>query len=89
MGGSTVYIIGVDDLYLDRLRQSTAERTAGQRFYSALAIASARYEEMDFRYINGRLSEEIAAHPQLSMMRDAHRQILRRVRRSIDREAKS
>jgi hypothetical protein len=79
--GSPVYIIGVDDLYLDRLRQSTAERTGGQRFYSALAIAAARYDEMDFRYIGRKVKEEIVAHPHLREMQVTHRSVLRRVRR--------
>jgi hypothetical protein len=85
--GSPVYIIGVDDLYLDRLRQSTAERAGGQRFYSALAIAAARYDEMDFRYIGRKIKEETAAHPQLREMPATHRSVLRQVRRRLPPES--
>jgi hypothetical protein len=57
--GSQIAIIGVDDLYLNRVRQATAGETGRtQEFHSAVAIASANYEEMDWPYIARRIKTE-------------------------------
>src|SRR2546425_594437 len=58
VGGGAARIIGLDDLYLDRLRQATVdERREGIEFHSALAVVAARYEEIDLRYVRRRLEE--------------------------------
>jgi hypothetical protein len=59
VGGGHAVVIGLDDLYLDRLRQATAnEGTENDiAFQGALAVAAARYEEMDWRYVKSRIEE--------------------------------
>lgn len=50
-------IIGLDDLYLDRLRQATMTESEGDiAFIGAVAIAAARFEDLDWRYIRRRLT---------------------------------
>ncbi len=49
---------GLDDLYLDRLRQATIDETReGVEFHSALAVAAARFEDIDWRYVTKRLND--------------------------------
>ena len=58
--GGTAAIIGVDDLYLDRLRQATAPTAnveGSTEFRSALAVASGAFERIDRRYVLGRIRE--------------------------------
>lgn len=58
IGPGHARIIGLDDLYLDRLRQATInEATEGVEFHSALAVAAARFEEIDWRYVTKRLED--------------------------------
>lgn len=55
---STDRIIGVDDLYLDRLRQATIdEASEGVEFHSALAVAAARFEDIHWRYVTKRIKD--------------------------------
>lgn len=60
VGLGTVAIIGVDDLYLDRLRQATAPLSnvdSTAEFQSALAVATGAYERLDRRYVLRRIRE--------------------------------
>jgi hypothetical protein len=53
----TARIIGLDDLYLDRLRQATMSQHDGVEFHSALAVVAARYDDIDWAYVGGRIAE--------------------------------
>jgi len=58
VGDGAARIIGLDDLYLDRLRQATIEeRSEGVEFKSALAVVAARFEDLDWRYVHRRIRE--------------------------------
>jgi hypothetical protein len=58
IGPGKARIIGLDDLYLERLRQATINQaTEGVEFHSALAVAAARFEGIDWRYVAKRLKE--------------------------------
>ncbi|HEX9697287.1 MAG TPA: hypothetical protein VGB64_13360 [Actinomycetota bacterium] len=85
VGGADVKVIGVDDLYLDRLRQLTANPTGRSREYmSAMAIVSARYEDLDYDYIERRLEEVSRNEPKLvEQMRSLDRRINREARKRI------
>jgi hypothetical protein len=52
IGPGHARIIGLDDLYLERLRQATInEAIEGVEFHSALAVAAARFEDIDWKYV--------------------------------------
>jgi hypothetical protein len=55
VGIGTARVIGPEDLYIDRVLQATAEPGESSRFKSALAIAVACYEVIDWRYVAARL----------------------------------
>ncbi|HEX9775354.1 MAG TPA: hypothetical protein VGB83_07220 [Actinomycetota bacterium] len=56
--GCAVKIIGLDDLYLDRLRQATmTESEADIAFVGAVAVAASRFEDLDWRYIRSRIGD--------------------------------
>ena len=58
--GGEVAIIGVDDLYVDRLREATAPNAnveASVEFHSALAVATGAFERIDRRYVLRRIRE--------------------------------
>jgi hypothetical protein len=60
LGGGTAAIIGVDDLYLDRLRQASAPISnveGSTEFHSALAVATGAFERIDRRYVLRRIRE--------------------------------
>lgn len=83
--GGVVAIIGVDDLYLDRVRQSTAEDVPAQQHSAALAIAGANLEVMDWPYVEGVLSRTRKDDPRLGKaMSQIHRRIRRQLSRAID-----
>ncbi|MGH7857653.1 MAG: hypothetical protein ACREQY_10015 [Candidatus Binatia bacterium] len=84
VGEGAARIIGVDDLYLDRLRQATSrEHQEGIEFHSALAVAAARFTDIDWRYvatdIRGRTTTELA-------IGDAMRRVDAKIRRRVRRE---
>jgi len=55
-GGSAARIIGVEDLYLDRLRQATmSEGVEDVHFHSTLAVAAACFDLIDWRYVRSRM----------------------------------
>jgi hypothetical protein len=53
----TARIIGLDDLYLDRLRQATMSQHDGVEFNSALAVVAARYDDIDWAYVADRIAQ--------------------------------
>jgi hypothetical protein len=87
VGGGVVAMIGVDDLYLDRLRQTTAPITHVERsieFHSALAVAAGGFDRIDRRYVLRRIREIESTEPRLGRrMRELDILIRRRVRRAL------
>jgi hypothetical protein len=77
-----VKVIGVDDLYLDRLGYSAmTENVKDRHFASLLAVAVANWSDLDWRYIENRIAETIDANPVLGKsMRLMHGRCRRRVR---------
>jgi hypothetical protein len=51
MGLGSAAVIGVDDLYLDRIRQATAEADGGTQFRAALGLVVADPDAIDWPYI--------------------------------------
>ena len=85
VGPGRARIIGLDDLYLDRLRQSTVTEYEGIEFHSALAVAAAAFENVDWGYVRSRLSGIARADPSLARtMRANDRRIRRRARQAAD-----
>lgn len=86
-GPGSARIIGLDDLYLDRLRQSTIdERREGVEFQSALAVVAARYEDIDWPYVRRRIEEISGSEgPVGGSMKRLDSRIRRRVRASFGR----
>lgn len=78
-------IIGIDDLYVDRLRQATvAEGAEGIEFHSALAVAAAGQPSIDRAYVEARI-DEVTHEARFvgESMRRLDAKIRRRVRRSL------
>jgi hypothetical protein len=83
-GSGTARIIGLDDLYLDRLRQSTVSEQEGMEFHSALAVAAAAYESIDWPYVRSRIKETEQTDNALGQaMRRNDRRIRRRARQAM------
>jgi hypothetical protein len=86
VGPGTVAMIGVDDLYLDRLRQATApianvEDTV--EFHSALAVATGAFERIDRRYVLRRIRDIERREPSIGAgMRGLDARIRRRAKRA-------
>jgi hypothetical protein len=82
-GEGAARIIGVDDLYLDRLRQATMrEDREGIEFHSALAVAVSCFEQIDWSYVRSKLSTVRGFEPAVGeSMRRIDSRIRRRVRR--------
>lgn len=85
IGGGTFTVIGVDDLYLHRLRQATVTGEATRiEFQSALAVAAARYEDIDWPYVRRRIVETEGSDPPLGAeMRRLNSLIRKRARKAI------
>ena len=82
VGQGKARIIGVDDLYLDRLRQTTMrEVVEGVEFHSALAVTAAQYGAIDWPYVRRRIASE-EEYLRVSMMR-LNSRIRRRLRREL------
>lgn len=81
VGRGTVAVIGIDDLYLDRLRQATAPATeASVEFRSALAVAAGGLDRIDRRYVLRRIRRIERADPSLGReMRALDVRIRRRI----------
>jgi len=81
IGGGTAAIIGVDDLYLDRLRQATGPMTdASIELRSALAVAAGAQDRIDRRYVLRRIRRIESDEPLVGKrMRDLDVRIRRRI----------
>jgi hypothetical protein len=88
LGPGTAAIIGVDDLYLDRLRQATAPiaNVEGSiEFHSALAVATGAFERLDRRYVLRRIREIEEREGRIGdRMRRLDRRIRHLAKRSMD-----
>jgi hypothetical protein len=84
-----VKVIGVDDLYLDRLGQSTmTENVRDQHFASLLAVAVANWDKLDWSYIDKRIAEIAEGRPALGKsMRIMHRRCRRASRNALARRS--
>jgi hypothetical protein len=91
LGPGTAAIIGVDDLYLDRLRQATApiSNVEGSiEFHSALAVATGAFERLDRRYALRRIREIEDREGRIGeRMRRLDRRIRHLAKRSMDADA--
>ena len=87
VGGGVAAIIGIDDLYLDRLRQATAPfaNVEGSiEFHSALAVAAGGFDRIDRRYVLARIREIERSEGRIGeRMRQLDTRIRRRVRRAL------
>jgi hypothetical protein len=82
IAGVTVKLIGVDDLYLDRLQQTTmTESTSDQHFASLLAVAAANWDQLDWKYIERRIRETRERKPALGESMQRMNTACRRVAR--------
>lgn len=88
LGPGTVAIIGVDDLYLDRLKQATAPISSVEgsiEFHSALAVATGAFERLDRRYVLRRIREVEQREGRIGeRMRRLDRRIRHLAKRSMD-----
>jgi hypothetical protein len=82
-----VKVIGVDDLYLDRLGQSTAtENIRDQHFASLLAVAVTNWDKLDWGYVDKRIAETAELRPALGKsMRIMDRRCRRAARNALAR----
>jgi hypothetical protein len=80
-----VAIISVEDLYLDRIRQSTMapEDASLQTFHSAIAVAAANFFEMDWAYVDAAIDSEDEVPP--ALMRRIDKRVRRRVRDGLSK----
>ena len=78
-------IIGVEDLYLDRIRQATMDpKSDTVSFHSALAIGAAAFEVIDWTYVEGRIRSTVDADPVLGrLMTDIDRRVRRKIRKTL------
>ena len=83
-----VKIIGVDDLYLDRLGQSTSTMNVrDQHFSSLLAVALTNWDKLDWSYIETRIVEITTVTADLGdSMRTMHRRCRRAARNALARQ---
>jgi hypothetical protein len=87
IGSGRARIIGVDDLYVDRLTQATmSEGSEGIEFESALAVAAANLDVIDWTYVQGRIQEALLSDlPLGQIMKRLDSKIRRRARRLLSR----
>jgi hypothetical protein len=85
IGGGVAVIIGLDDLYIDRLRQATTTGlTTRVEFKSALAVASARFEAIDWKHVSRRISSITKTEPSVGVeMKRLNSLIRRQVRKAL------
>jgi hypothetical protein len=87
VGGGMAAMIGIDDLYLDRLRQATAPLAnveGSTEFHSALAVAAGGFDRIDRRYVLARIREIERSEARIGeRMRHLDSRIRRRVRRAL------
>ena len=85
VGGGFARIIGLDDLYVDRLKQATTnEPQEDIHFQSALAVAASRYDDINWKYVSGRIAATITTEPLVGLaMRRVNSLIRSRARRAL------
>jgi hypothetical protein len=85
VGGGRVAIIGVDDLYLDRVRQATVRpEERSMEFLSALAVGAAAFDRLDRRYVARRIRDTEGTDATLgARMRRIDSRIRRRARSAL------
>ncbi len=78
-------VIGLDDLYVDRLKQATAtEPREDIHFHSALAVAASRYEDIDWQYVLKRINTTLTQEPIVGQaMKRINSRIRSRARRAL------
>lgn len=86
VGTGAARIIGLDDLYLDRLRQATMREGAEQiEYHSALAVAAANREAIDWGYVDDVIA---TTFDHSEVLGAAMRRIDERIRRRVRRRAR-
>jgi hypothetical protein len=87
VGGASVRIIGLDDLYVDRLKQATVNAPQEDiHFNSALAVAVSRYADINWNYVAKRIEKTLRTEPLVGQaMRRVNRRIRARARRALSR----
>jgi hypothetical protein len=87
IGGRLVRIIGLDDLYVDRLKQATTNAPEEDiHFHSALAVAASRYDDINWKYVARRIATTLKAEPHVGQaMQRVNRRIRARARRALSR----
>ena len=87
VGGGSVRIIGLDDLYVDRLKQATANAPQEDiHFQSALAVAASRYDDINWAYVSRRIGATLRSEPHVGQaMRRVNSRIRSRARRALSR----
>ncbi len=91
VGGGSVRIIGLDDLYVDRLKQATTnESQEDVHFQSALAVAASRYDDINWAYVSSRIAATRRNEPLVGQaMRRGNSRIRSRARRALSRTGES
>jgi hypothetical protein len=82
IGAGLAVIIGVDDFYLDRLRQTTAYPVDPEptEFKAAVAVAVASYDEIEWSYVEEIIRGTEREDPNLGRaMRATHKRVRRRL----------
>ena len=82
VGTGTAVIIGVDDFYLDRIRQTTMYAPGSEpiEFKAALAVAVASYDDIDWEYVDQEIKTTEEKDPSLGKaMREVHKRVRRRL----------
>ena len=87
VSGGIAAMIGIDDLYLDRLRQATAPLANVEgsiEFHSALAVAAGGFDRIDRRYVLARIRQIERSEGRIGeRMRQLDSRIRRRVQRAL------
>ncbi len=84
LGIGQALVIGLEDLYVDRLTQSNSHEQEGIEFQSALAVVAAAHDQIDWTYVRSRLKAVAKSDPALGEhLRRNDARIRRRVRRAL------
>ncbi len=85
VGGAHAVVISVEDLYLDRLRQSTmTESTRHRHFQDAVAIIVARRTALDWKYLDLRIDRAATVEPLVGVaMLHMHPRVRAAARRAL------
>ena len=85
VGPGFARIIGLGDMYLDRLRQATVRETADDvHFTSAVAVVAANYDRLDWAYVDSQIQRTIEKDDVLGRsMKRVNSRVRARVRRRL------